>query len=152
MKLIVVFLFGFGWAGSVFGVEEWNIDKDGLVIHGYDPVAYHQTSEAIKGSPLHEAEYNGAKFLFISDDNKKLFLEDPSQFIPAYGGYCSYGVRVGKKFDVNPQSWKIVNDVLYFQLDPGTQILWVKDLKKNIWIADKLWQKIKPVSAADLSK
>ena len=61
-------------------------------------------------------------------------------------------MRVGKKFNIDPQAWKITDGRLFLQLDLGTQKVWDQDRKKNIEIADHLWPNIKPISVVTLGK
>ena len=30
------------------------------------------------------------------------FKQDPDRYVPQYGGFCAFGVSVGKKFDGDP--------------------------------------------------
>ena len=52
-----------------------------------------------------------------------------------------------KKFRIDPNAWKIVDNRLFLQLDQGTQKVWLKDQAKNIEIADRLWPNLKPIPA-----
>lgn len=140
------------FATDVRAADEANISKDGVAIHGYDPVAYFKQSKPVKGSGGYTASHNGVTYQFSSAANQELFESDPDKYAPAYGGWCSYGVRVGRKFDIDPKAWKIVDDRLYLQLDLGTQKVWDKDLKKNIDIADRLWPQIKSTPAKALGQ
>lgn len=135
----------------VMAAEEVNQNEQGIMLHGYDPVSYHLNGQPKPGNSSNQAEYQGGIYYFSSAANRDLFVSDKARYAPAYGGYCSYGVRVGKKFDIDPLSWKIVDKTLYLQLDQGTHIIWSKDIGKNIDIANKLWPKIKnqPSSALD---
>ena len=64
---------------------------------GYDVVAYHTLGKAVRGSGNHVATHGGATYLFDSDEHKTRFEQNPGQFVPAYGGYCAYGVAVGDR-------------------------------------------------------
>ena len=79
-------------------------------------------------------------------------MRNPEKYAPAYGGWCSYGVRVGKKLNIDPNAWKIIDGRLYMQLDLGTQKVWYKDWMKNIEIADRLWPSIQSTPADALGK
>lgn len=127
--------------------EEFNANEDGIVIEGYDPVAYFLDQKAVKGKRSIAFEYKGATYLFANDDNRQTFETSPDVYVPAYGGWCSYGVRVGKKFKIDPNAWKIVDNRLFLQLDQGTQKVWLKDNEKNIEIADRLWPSLKSMPA-----
>lgn len=127
--------------------EEFNANADGIVIEGYDPVAYFLDNKPIKGNPSISAKFEGGTYLFANKRNRETFLSSPGAYAPAYGGWCSYGVRVGKKFRIDPNAWKIVDDRLFLQLDQGTQKVWLKDQTKNIEIADRLWPNLKSMPA-----
>jgi hypothetical protein len=43
---------------------EWNTNKNGVVLDGYDVVSYCTDDQAIKGSSELSAKYDGAKFYF----------------------------------------------------------------------------------------
>ncbi len=44
--------------------EVVNIDKNGLALQGYDPVAYFTDGKRVKGSPQFTASYKGATYQF----------------------------------------------------------------------------------------
>ena len=131
---------------------ETNTDDRGLAIHGYDPVAYFADGKAVAGDAQYDLLHKGVTYQFKSSANRKAFQANPDRFVPKYGGYCSYGVRLGKKFDVDPTAWVVVDDALYLQLNHGTQAVWKNDLTKNIEIAERLWPEIRPVPAAQLEE
>ena len=51
------------------------------------------------------------KYVFevASEANKKTFEANPQKYLPAFGGYCAYGVSVGKKFVGDPNVWEVVD-------------------------------------------
>ncbi len=59
----------------------------GVAIKGYDTVAYHTESRAVKGKSEFSYEWTDAKWLFVSAGNRELFAADPERFAPQYGGY-----------------------------------------------------------------
>ena len=73
----------------------------------------------------------------------KAFKANPAKYVPAYGGYCAFGVSVGAKFDGDPRYWKIVDGKLYLNLNEKIQKMWLKDVPGNINKAEKSWTKIK---------
>ena len=135
-----------------FAAEEINLTSDGVILHGYDSVAYFVERKPIKGSARHKTEYRGAIYWFASAENRAMFEAEPEIYAPAYGGWCSYGVRVGKKFDIDPNAWQIVENRLFVQLDQGTQLVWAKDKNRNIAIADRLWSSIRSVPVSVLGE
>lgn len=113
-----------------------------VAVGGYDAVAYQTEGKAVRGSGDHLAVYNGETYLFSSEANKKKFEADPARFAPAFGGYCAYGVAVGKKFYGDPEVWKVVDGTLYLNLNPDVQKLWNKDIPGHIRKAEGNWPKI----------
>jgi len=97
---------------------ELNTDATGLVIRGYDPVAFFTGGRPVPGRPDLTAEYEGGTYLFANAANRDTFKANPEEYAPRYGGYCAYGVAAGKKFDIDAASWRIVDGKLYFNLNP----------------------------------
>jgi YHS domain-containing protein len=119
-------------------------------ISGYDPVAYFTTGKPTRGSGYHVAEYQGVTYAFASTEHKSMFEANPEKYVPAYGGYCAYGVAVGKKFVSDPEAWKIVQGRLYLNLDRDIQSKWVKDIPGYIKKSEANWEKIKDKAPSDL--
>ena len=136
----------------VQAVEELNTNEEGVMLHGYDPVSYHLDQQPQMGDTAYQAEFQGGVYYFSTSRNRDLFNASQARYAPAYGGFCSYGVRVGKKFDIDPLAWKIVDEVLYLQLDQGTHVVWDKDVSKNITIANWVWPRIRGQLASDLAQ
>jgi YHS domain-containing protein len=111
---------------------EVNTDAMGLMIRGYDPVAYFTEGRPVPGNPDISLEYKDAKYLFSSAQNRDAFNADPEKYAPQYGGYCAFGVYEGKKFDIDPASWRIVDGKLYFNLNPVILEMWSKDISKYL--------------------
>ena len=127
-----------------------SINNATVAAGGYDVVSYHQKSGPVQGTGWHTAEHDGVTYLFTSKGNKKKFVADPDKYAPAYGGYCAYGVSVGKKFYIDPLSWHIQDGKLYLNLDKKIQKKWLKDVDGYISKADKNWGEIKDVPASKL--
>ena len=119
-------------------------------VQGYDLVSYHSESGPVRGNGHHVSEHDGVTYLFSSKKNKLTFDGNPQKFLPEYGGYCAYGVSVGKKFVGDPRVWKLVDGKLYLNLDENIQMEWEKDIPGRIAMADKEWPKIKDASPASL--
>ena len=64
-----------------------NIDADGVTLKGYDPVAYFTEGQPVKGQKEFQYEWQGAKWLFASQEHLDLFKENPEKYAPQYGGY-----------------------------------------------------------------
>lgn len=119
-------------------------------ISGYDPVAYFTDGKPMKGSGYHVADYKGVTYAFASKNHKQLFEDNPEKYVPAYGGYCAYGVAVGKKFVSDPEAWKVVDGTLYLNLDKDIQNKWLQDVPGYIKKSEANWKEIKNIAASDL--
>jgi YHS domain-containing protein len=129
---------------------EINVDATGLVIRGYDPVAYFTEGRPFPGSADLSVEYKGGKYLFASVANRDAFKANPEKYVPRYGGYCAYGVAVGKKFDIDPSSWRIVDEKLYFNLNPMILEKWSADAKGYIRKSEENWPQIREKAPSEL--
>lgn len=110
---------------------------------GYDLTSYHAGEKPYRGNGNHVVVRDGVRYLFASEQNKKLFEKDPEKYLPAYGGWCAFGVAMGKKFVADPDVWEIVDGKLYLNLDNKVKDLWLKDVPGYISKADENWEKIK---------
>ncbi len=119
-------------------------------VQGYDLVSYHSINGPTRGSGHYASEHNGVIYLFASKENKRMFEKNPQKYLPAYGGYCAYGVSVGKKFIGDPEVWKVVDGILYLNLDKKIQKEWLKDVPGRIEAANTKWEKIKDKSPKEL--
>ena len=117
---------------------------------GYDVVSYFTESGPVRGSGRYTVDYQGVTYLFSSEANKSAFEKDPAKYLPAYGGYCAYGVAKGKKFWADPTVWEIVDGTLYLNLDKSVQQEWDKDKPGYITKADSNWGSIKDKSPGNL--
>lgn len=128
-----------------------DVAYDTVAVQGYDLVSY-QIGDGVpvKGNGHNVASHEGITYLFSNGDNKKTFEANPEKYLPAYGGYCAFGVTKGKKFVSDPLAYKIVDGKLYLNLDAKIQRLWVKDIPGNITEANGNWKDIKATPAADL--
>lgn len=119
-------------------------------LQGYDLVSYHTGSRPVQGNGNHVSAYGGVNYLFSSADNKKAFDANPAKYLPAYGGWCAFGVAVGKKFIGDPTVWEIVDGRLYLNLDNKVKGIWLRDVPGNIEKANNTWGDIKAVPASEL--
>ena len=119
-------------------------------INGYDPVAYFTEGKPVKGNGWNVTEHDGVIYMFANKKNRKKFEADPQMYLPAYGGYCAYGVAVGKKFEIDPEAWKIESGKLYLNLDAEIQKKWLKDIPGYIQKANANWPDILEKAPSEL--
>ena len=119
-------------------------------VQGYDVVSYHTGKRPVRGNGNFVVEHAGASYLFSSKAHQELFQANPEKYVPAFGGYCAFGVSVGKKFIGDPEVWRVVDGRLYLNLDAGIQDEWLKDVPGRIKTANRQWKKIRDKSPASL--
>lgn len=130
-------------ASALAAGPDVNATSTGLALRGVDPVTYFSESVPRQGVFDITAEYQGATYRFASEKNKAEFMKDPAKYAPQYGGYCAFGAAMGKKFDGDPNVWKIEAGKLYLNLAPKVAGLWNADRANKIKAADEQWSAIK---------
>jgi hypothetical protein len=110
-----------------------------LALDGYDPVAYFKTGKSQKGSPAHALNWNGAAWLFASEENKAAFEVAPQAFAPQFGGYCAWAVSQGYTAKGDPNAWRIVDGKLFLNYNTSVQRTWEKDIPGHIAKGQRNW-------------
>jgi YHS domain-containing protein len=118
-----------------------------IALQGYDPVAFHSMGKAVKGNPYISAEYQGYKYLFSSEANKAIFVKDAERYLPAYGGYCAYGVSLGVLFPVEIETWEIIDGRLVLQYSLDIKHKFEEDKDANLRKANDNWVKIEETAS-----
>jgi YHS domain-containing protein len=116
-----------------------NLDKTGVAIQGYDPVAFFTDNKPVKGKPEFVAKHNEATYLFASKEHRDAFKTDPAKYEPAFGGYCAYGVSRGKLVEIDVDAFQIVDGRLLLQYSKGVRSDFNKDARENLTKADANW-------------
>ena len=127
-----------------------NLSQGDVAIQGHDPVAYFTQNAAVPGSPEFTAAHAGATYRFASAANREAFEADPARYVPAYGGFCAFGLVYGQKVDIDPLAFSIVDDTLYLNVNKSVQQRWSKDVPGNVSEADANWPRIRDVAPNDL--
>jgi YHS domain-containing protein len=126
--------------GTVMSTVKDGAD-DNLMVGGNDPVAYFTESRAVKGDPAIKAIYQGLAYRFATQANKAAFERDPARYVPAYGGFCASGAPYALKARIGFDTFKVVDNRLYFFGGPRSKRNWEMDEKKNIEVGDAYWEK-----------
>ena len=90
------------------------MNKENVAIGGYDAVAYFAQDAATIGSDEFTSNYKSVDWKFSSAENLALFETNPEQYIPAYGGHCSFGACKGAAVPAEPTIWSINDERLFF--------------------------------------
>lgn len=84
-----------------------------VVLQGTDVVSYFKDGGPVKGQAAFREDFDGARYLFSSAQNKAAFVADPDRYLPQYSGLCTTGLSKGFRAPADPAAWKIVGGKLY---------------------------------------
>lgn len=144
-------------AAPAFAADEINVSNGisaagaPLAVHGADPVALLNDSKVVDGSAQHALTHDGASYYFASAENLEAFKANPAKYTPQHGGFCSYGVSVGKKFDGDPDKFVVHEGKLFLFLNEKTRELFLEDVAGVKATADKNWTQIEHKSVEELA-
>jgi YHS domain-containing protein len=143
--LVLFFTVGAFAQNAKIREAEFNLERK-VAIHGYDPVAYFKQGKAVKGKKELIATYEGVTYNFSTAVNREYFLKNPLKYEPQFGGWCAYAMGdSGEKVEINPQTFKIVDEKLYLFYNAyfnNTLKSWNKDQANLKSKAEHNWKKI----------
>ena len=116
-----------------------NVDSNGVILKGYDPVAYFTRHQAVKGNPEIQTSFRGAIYYFVSAADKVAFNKNPSKYVPQYGGFCAYHLSQGKLKDIDPTAFLIYKGKLYICSGADTAKEFRGNIDENIRKANDYW-------------
>jgi YHS domain-containing protein len=116
-----------------------NLDRSGIALQGYDPVAFFTEGKPVKGSDQFISRHEGAIYKFASAEHKASFVKEPAKYEPAFGGYCAYGVSRNKLVEIDVEAFQIIDGRLILQYSKGVRNDFNKDQKGNLEKAEKNW-------------
>ena len=80
-----------------------------------------------------------ATWRFASAENRDLFIANPVQYSPQYGGFCAWAVSRGYTADIDPEAWTIHEERLYLNYNSKFRKRWSKDIPGNVKKGDANW-------------
>jgi YHS domain-containing protein len=116
-----------------------NLDRDGVAIHGYDPVAFFTDAKPVMGDPKIRSTHGGAIYWFATAAHKAMFDANPAKYEPQFGGWCAYAASIDALSPIEPKYWEIVDGRLLLQHNQKAWDLWHKEASSNLVKADKNW-------------
>ena len=119
-----------------------NLDRAGLAIQGYDPVAFFTDGKPVKGNPELSYQYTGATYHFASEEHREAFKSEPVKYEPQFGGYCAYGVSRNKLVKIDVDAFQIVDGKLLLQYSKGVRDDFNKDQQGNLAKANANWPEL----------
>ena len=82
-------------------------------------------------------------WLFANLENLRSFESNPDQYVPAFGGFCAYGVSQGYKAPTQIQNFTIVDGKLYLNFSSYIRRFWLSHQKHLILEANRNWEQVK---------
>ncbi|WP_291729785.1 YHS domain-containing (seleno)protein [Leisingera sp. F5] len=143
-------------AAPAFAADELNVSNGisaggaPLAAHGVDLVSLLDSRNPVEGVANYSATVDGASYYFTSEENKTAFEADPAKYLPQHGGFCSYGVSVGKKFDGDPDQYLVHDGKLFLFLNAATRAAFLEDVPGTAKTADTQWGQIKHTAVGEL--
>jgi hypothetical protein len=142
VRSLTVLVAAIGFAAGVAAAEAMkvNVDDSYVAIGGYDTVAYFTLGKPTKGDPRFEANWQDARWQFVTAEHRDMFVRDPDRYAPRYGGFCAVGMARGYLSTVDPEAWRIVDGKLFLTFRKRGQEIFQEDIPGTIEKAEKNWQ------------
>ena len=94
-SLLALAILATGWLQTV---KADHMEEPRIGLGGYCPVCILDANKWVKGSPEHQATYDGVTYYLPEEAIKQKFLANPAKYVPALGGDCIVCyVKLGKR-------------------------------------------------------
>ena len=123
--------------------ERLFLDSLGVVIKGYDPVAYWENEEARKGDVDLAWETEEGIWWFAEEAHREMFIANPARYTPEFGGYDAEGMARGFKRRSDPTVWVLIDGKVYLHYTIQDQNRWAEDIRGNIRLGQQNWERLK---------
>ncbi len=143
-------------ATLALAADEYNITNSltltgqPLGLHGVDPVSMFQPGKLAQGIAEFTSNHDGVDYYFASAAAQSAFQADPSAYLPQFGGFCAFGVFVGKKLDGDVRYADIVDGKLYLFVNAAIFEKYREDKQSVIAGAHAKWPAIVNTPVRDL--
>ncbi|CAN5296405.1 hypothetical protein BH11BAC6_BH11BAC6_16700 [soil metagenome] len=92
-----------------------NLNADGVIINGYDAVAFFTDNKPVKGDAKFQYSYDDAIYYFTSQEHLDMFKANPEKYKVQFGGWCAYAVSLGRVAPIDVNTFSIANNRLLIQ-------------------------------------
>ncbi|WP_294613849.1 YHS domain-containing (seleno)protein [uncultured Roseovarius sp.] len=143
-------------SSTAFAADEYNVGNgltlngNPLGMHGVDPVSMFGVSSPSQGEAVYTSTHDGIDYYFASAEAKQAFDENPAAYLPQFGGFCAFGVFVGKKLDGDARYADIVEGKLYLFVNAAILEKYREDPEAVIAGAYAKWRGIVNTPVRDL--
>ena len=122
-----------------FAADETQQDANGVILSGYDTVAYFTMNKAVEGDAAISAVHDGAIYRFSSEENRDAFKADPKKYIPEFGGWCPVALSHGELKVGRTNQFTRVDEKLYLNFDKSAQRQFSNNPEPYIFKAKASW-------------
>lgn len=116
-----------------------NLNDKGVILDGYDAVAFFTDNKPVQGNEKFQYSYQDAIYYFASQQHLDLFKAAPDKYKPQFGAWCAYAVSLGRVAPIDVNTFSIVDGRLVIQHNERAVKGWNKDVSGNLSKADKYW-------------
>jgi YHS domain-containing protein len=109
-------------------------------IKGYDSVSYFNSRKGRRGSSEITYQWYGTNWRFKTEENKALFVDDPSKYAPQFGGYCATAMAKNAIVASDPKISVVYEGKLYLFYSKSAKDTWKRGKERNIVSGEKFWQ------------
>jgi len=140
-----------------FAADEYNVSTGttltnaGVALRGDDVVALSTGLKVKAGYAKFTVERDGVAYYFASEKTMKQFQANPERYMPQYGGFCAFGVAIGKKLDAAPRYADIVDGKLYVFLNETAFGKYKEDKAGTLAKAEKNWPAMHHVAVEEVN-
>tara|TARA_R110000868_G_scaffold104557_9_gene287985 strand:- start:7755 stop:8240 length:486 start_codon:yes stop_codon:yes gene_type:complete len=141
---------------AAFAADEYNVSNgitltgNALGMHGFDPVSVIDTDAPQIGNAVYTAAHDGVDYYFATRAAQQMFKSDPASFLPQFGGFCAYGVFVGKKLDGDVRFADVVDGKLYLFVNAAIFEKYLANRDEVLRGAADKWPGIRTTPISDL--
>lgn len=143
-------------APSAFAADATNVSNgltltgNPLGMHGVDPVSMFAGKAPQIGDAVHTTAHDGVDYYFATAEAKVTFDLDPGAYLPQFGGFCAFGVYVGKKLDGDVRYADIVDGKLYLFVNVAIFEKYLANKDEVLTGAHAKWPGLKSTPVEDL--
>lgn len=145
-------------APAAFAADEYNVSTGttlsgaGVALRGDDAVLLATGLEVTPGHSDFTVEHDGVAYYFSSEETMAQFAADPERYLPQYGGFCAFGVAIGKKLDAAPHLADIVDGKLYVFLNVVAFAKYQVDKTGTLAKAEQNWPAMHHLPVAEVNR
>ncbi|MEL6964075.1 MAG: YHS domain-containing (seleno)protein [Pseudomonadota bacterium] len=143
-------------ATSAIADDEYNVSNgitltgNPLGMHGVDAVSMFDGDVPTIGDAVHTSTVDGVDYYFASKASQQTFEADQAAYLPQYGGFCAFGVSLGKKLDGDVRYADIEDGKLYLFVNAAIFEKYLENKEAVLAEAAAQWPAIRNVAIEDL--